>query len=44
MLDRYGGLIWLVVFAATYGGIYALIVRDDRQERALREWEATDGD
>ena len=49
MLDRYGGLIWLAVFVATYGGIYALIVRDERsrQERALREWyagEDSDGD
>lgn len=42
MLDRYGGLIWLAVFVATYGGIYALLSRDDRRfrERALREWYA----
>lgn len=48
-LDRYGGLIWLAVFAATYGGIYVLVARDARRyrERALREWyagEVADGD
>ncbi|MBK7782368.1 MAG: hypothetical protein IPJ58_16655 [Ardenticatenia bacterium] len=49
MADRYGGLIWLAVFVATYGGIYALVARDARRyrERALREWyagEVGDGD
>lgn len=48
MLERYGGLIWLVVFVATYGGIYAMLAREDcrYRERALREWYAgvDDGD
>lgn len=49
MLDRYCGLIWLAVFAATYGGIYARVARDARRyrERVLREWyagEVDDGD
>ena len=52
MLDRYGGLIWLVVFVAAYGGICVLAARDARRSRGWCEgpdggtslWEVNDGD